>query len=136
MPAEWRMAVPVGNRFAEMYIKNQLGNASVSFTKESGSVNDIIRTLSSILVTDSGGRNRPDKTTREVLGLTVTILDMTGTYIDPAGKGSNEAPFYAIHAAIIELPNTRVLINMWGPEDTVAQNADRFNAMISATRKP
>ncbi len=136
MPADWRMTVPTGNEFAGMYITNRLGNASVSFTKESGSVSDIIRQLSSTLVSDSGSRNRPDKSTKTIMGLPVTVIDMTGTYINPAGKGGrNESPFYAMHAVIFELPDTRILINLWGPEDTVAQSIPAFDAMIAQMQK-
>lgn len=131
MPEDWRMAVPSSGRFAEMYINHPLGNASVAFTKEQGSVRDITRSLQSMLVSDIGGRTDVDTTTKHVLGHTVTILDLKGTYVDPSGKGGrNESPFYAIHAAIIELPDTRILINMWGPENTVAQSSGKFDAMI------
>ncbi|MCA9303732.1 MAG: hypothetical protein KC996_06390 [Phycisphaerales bacterium] len=131
MPEDWRMAVPSSGHFAEMYINHPLGNASVAFSKERGSVQEIIRSLQSTLVSDIGGRTKADTTTKTVLGLPVTIVDMKGTYVDPAGKGGrNESPFYAIHAAIIELPDTRILINMWGPEDTVAQSSGKFNAML------
>jgi len=131
MPEDWRMAVPSSGHFAEMYINNPLGNASVVFSKEQGSTQELTRLLQSMLVRDIGGRTRADSTTKTILGLPVTTLDLKGTYVDPSGKGGgNESPFYAIHAVIIELPDARILINMWGPEDTIAQNTGRFDAMI------
>lgn len=131
MPEDWRMAVPSSGRFAEMYINHPLGNASVAFSKEQGTVREITRSLQSMLVSDIGGRTNADTATKQILGHSVTILDLKGTYVDPSGKGGrNESPFYAIHAAIIELPDTRILIKMWGPEDTVAQSAGKFDTMI------
>lgn len=131
MPEDWRMAVPGTGRFAEMYIQNPLGNASVVFTKESDSVSQIKRSLQSTITDTFSGRSSVKTSTKTVLGHTVSVFDLEGTYIDPAAKGtSNGSPFYAIHAVVIELPTTKVLIKLWGPQDTVAQNLSKFDAMI------
>ncbi len=136
MPEDWRMAVPASNHFAEMHIQSPLGAASVSFSKETGKVQDIIRSLGAILTDDMGGRSRPKTTNKAVLGHPVTVVDLKGTYIDPMSKGGkNMAPFYAMHAVIVELPNTRVLIKMWGPEDTIANSTGKFDAMIEQMTK-
>lgn len=127
MPMDWRMAVPGTGRFAEMYVLNELGNASVSFTKETNSATQIKRTLESYFT------ERPHTTTTTdiVLDYTVTYFDLGGTYVDPAKRGAeNEKPFYAIHAAVIELPTTIVLIKLWGPSDTVNQSKGELDAMI------
>jgi hypothetical protein len=61
-------------------------------------------------------------------------VDLTGTYLDPGAKGgTNEQIFYAIHAAIFDLGDSRVLIKMWGPEDTVNQSKVLFDKMINET---
>ena len=131
MPADWRMAVPSTGHFGEMYIQNQLGNASVVFSKETDSIAQIKRLLESTITDTFTGRSSAKVTTKEVKGFKVTILDLQGTYIDPGAKStSNGSPFYAIHAAVVELPTTKVLIKLWGPQDTVEQNAGKFDAMI------
>ncbi|MGV6813629.1 MAG: hypothetical protein ACWA5W_01315 [Phycisphaerales bacterium] len=131
MPEDWQMAVPAAGRFAEMYIQNPLGNASVAFTKETQSPNQIKRALQSSITDIMTGRSKAKVSTKTVMGHAVTIFDLTGTYIDPGAKGtSNGSPFYAIHAAVVELPTTKVLIKLWGPEDTVNQNKGKFDAMI------
>jgi len=131
MPEDWRMAVPGAGRFAEMYIQNPLGNASVVFTKETDSITQIKRSLQSTITDTFSGRSSAKTTTKTVMGHTVTIFDLEGTYIDPTAKGtSNGSPFYAIHAAVIELPTTKVLIKLWGPQDTVNQSLGKFDAMI------
>jgi len=131
MPEGWRMAVPGVGRFAEMYVQNPLGNASVVFTKETYSISLIKRSLQSTITDTFSGRTKVRTSTKEVLGHTVTILDLAGTYIDPGAKGtSNGSPFYAIHAVVIELPTTKVLIKLWGPQDTVERSKGKFDAMI------
>ncbi len=130
MPEGWRMAVPSAGYFAEMFIPNPYGNASVVFSKESASIADIRRDLESYL-TSTFGDATTQSTTKEIKGFKVTIFDLEGSYIDPSSKGSrNASPFYAIHAAVIELPTTRVLIKLWGPQDTVHQSTARFDRML------
>lgn len=130
MPEDWRMAVPSAGHFAEMFIQNPLGNASIVFEKTELNASQTHRELKSY-ITDTFGSSSPKTTTKMVMGHQVTIFDLEGTYIDPSGKGGrNESPFYAIHAALVELPTTKVLIRMWGPQDTVRQNIAKFDAMI------
>jgi len=131
MPVDWRMAVPGSGRFAEMFVENPLGNASVSFTKETRSLAQIKRALESMITSSSSGRSVAQITKKTVLDFPITIFDLEGTYLNPADRGTkNETPFYAIHAAVIELPTTKVLIEFWGPQDTVRQNLGKFDAMI------
>lgn len=131
MPEDWRMAVPAKGSFAEMYIQNPLGNASVVFTKESASITQIRRSLESTMSDTFGGSSKTRTTKKTVQDFSVTTFELDGTYLDPSGKGSqNGSPFYAIHAAVIELPNTKILIKLWGPEDTVKQNLGKFDSMI------
>ncbi len=133
MPEGWRMAVPAQGRFAEMYIQNQLGNASVSFTKEEGTLIQIRRNLEKSITDTFGGNSKTRTTNTTVSDFPVTYFDLEGTYIDPSGKGNrNGSPFYAIHAAVIELPTTKVLISLWGPQDTVNQSKAKLDAMIKS----
>ncbi|MFG0244868.1 MAG: hypothetical protein ACF8MF_02305 [Phycisphaerales bacterium JB052] len=130
MPEGWRMAVPSSGHFAEMYIQHPLGNASVIFSKTTETAAQTRRTLESY-ITDTFGSSDTRTSTKTIMGYPVTVYDLEGTYIDPAGKGGrNESPFYAIHAVMIELPTAKVLIRMWGPQDTVNQNKGKFDAMI------
>lgn len=131
MHEDWQMAVPSNGRFAEMYIQNQLGNASIAFTKETNSPTQLRRSLESSITDTFSSRTKARTTTKVVRGFTVTIYDLKGTFIDPSAKGmTNGSPFYAIHAAVIELPTTNVLIKLFGPQDTVEQNIGKFDAMI------
>jgi len=134
MPEDWRMAVPSQGRFAEMYIQSRLGNASVSFSKESDAVRDLVRQMQREIIDPMGGRSRAQTTDKVIAGHTVQIVDLQGTYLDPGAKGgTNEQIFYSMHAAIFDLGQTRILIKMWGPEDTVKLNTRLFDAMIVET---
>ena len=111
------------------------GAASVAFTKETASVEELERQAAAMLVSPSGGRVTPRVETLEVLGKPVKLLALEGTYIDAGDKGGgNEKPFYAVRAAVVDLGVTRVLIVMWGPEDTVTQNEGKFTAMIKGMK--
>ena len=133
MREDWRMAVPSFGRFAEMFIESPLGNASISFTKETDSPAQVRRRLEATITDTFSGRSKAQTSTKTVMGFPVTAMDLSGTFIDPGAKGSsNGAPFYRIHAVVIELPTTKVLIKLWGPSDTVEQNIGKFDAMIDA----
>lgn len=134
MPEDWAMAIPPHGHFGEMYIKHPLGNASVSFTKETKSVRDLIRQMEGQIIDPMGGRSRAKTTDKSIAGHAVRVVDLEGTYLDPGAKGSTkEQIFYAMHAAIFDLGDSRILIKMWGPQDTVNQSTQRFDAMINTT---
>jgi len=134
MPEDWRMAIPPTGHFAEMYIKNPLGNASVSFTKETDSARNLIRTMERQIIDPMGGRSRAQTSKKTIRGKEVQVIDLEGTYLDPGSKGSTrEQIFYAIHAVIFDMGDSRILIKMWGPQDTVNQSTRLFDKMIDQT---
>ncbi len=136
MPEDWRMAIPPRGRFGEMYIQNPLGNASVAFSKETDSVRNLIRTLQGQIIDPMGGRSKAQTSTKTIQGYEVEIVELEGTYLDPGSKGgTKEQIFYAMHAAIFDLGDSRILIKMWGPQDTVNQSTNLFDKMIDQTSK-
>jgi hypothetical protein len=131
MPADWRMAIPSDGRFGQMHIPSQFGAASVAFTRESGAVGELERRVSSMLVEMTGGRVTPRVANFEVLGRPVRMLSLEGSLLDPSAKGgTGETPFQAVRAGIVDLGDVRVLIVLWGPEDTVRNNEGTFEAML------
>lgn len=134
MPEDWRMAMPSRGNFAEMYIMHALGNASVSFTKEEANTRALIRAMQDQIIDPMGGRSRAQTSEKTILDTQVTMVDLEGTYLDPGAKGgTNEQIFYAIHAAIFDLGDSRIVIKMWGPQDTVDQSMILFDKMINET---
>lgn len=131
MPDGWKMAIPGSGRFGEMYIQSDFGAATVAFTKEDGTVAELERRVAGMLVDMIGSKITPKTETFEVDGRAVKLLSLEGAYIDPSAKGGgNEKPFYAVRGAVIDLGATRVLVVLWGPEDTVRANEGKFAAMI------
>ena len=136
MPEDWAMAVPIRGRFAEMYITNRLGNASVSFTKETEPVHSLVRRMQAQIIDPMGGRSSAQTSDKTIAGYSVKIVDLEGTYLDPGSKGgTKEQIFYAMHAAIFDLGDSRILIKMWGPQDTVEQSQQLFDIMVNETTK-
>lgn len=136
MPEDWRMAVPPRGRFGEMYIQNQLGNASVAFTKETDSVRALIRSMQGQIIDPMGGRAKAQTSKKTIQGYEVEIVELEGTFLDPGSKGgTKEQIFYAMHAAIFDLGESRILIKMWGPQDTVNLSTKLFDKMIDQTSK-
>lgn len=134
MPGSWSMAVPARGRFAEMYIKNPLGNASVSFAKDSATTRELIRVMQGQIIDPMGGRADVRTTNKVINDHQVTMVDLSGTFLDPGSKGSTkEQIFYAMHAAIFDLGDQRIVIKMWGPQDTVERSTDEFDRMIDET---
>jgi hypothetical protein len=136
MPADWRMAIPAEGRFGQMLVPSPLGAASVAFTRETAPVAEIERRTGSMLVTMTGGRISPRTQNFELLGRSVRTLSMEGTLIDPSAKGgSGETPYQAARAGIVDLGDIRVLVVMWGPEDTIRNNEGVFEAMLRTMRQ-
>lgn len=72
---------------------------------------------------------------REIAGQKVTVVDLSGTYLDrpgPAAPGV-ERPKYRMFGAIVETKNNgNHFIKFYGPERTVAENADAFKKMLDS----
>lgn len=75
----------------------------------------------------------------EVQGLKVHLVDIPGTFIDkpapfapgPGVKREN----YRMLGAIVESPEGNVFFKFYGPEKTIAQDAEAFREMITGLKK-
>lgn len=135
MPTDWRMAVPASGRFGEMLVPSPLGAALAVFTRESGTVTELERQVSGMVVGMTGERVSPGVESFETGGRPVRMLSLNGSLLDPTAKGgTGEKLFSAVRAAIIDLGDTRVLIVLSGPEQTVANNEPKFANMIRTMR--
>lgn len=134
MPPGWRMAIPEGERFAQMFIESPTGAASVAFTRETGTPRTLVRQLEGRMIGSMGGRAGAETDETTILGRRVTRVSIDGTYIDPGAKGGrNEKPFFSLRAAVFDLGEERILVTMWGPEDTVGRAVPAFDRMIAQT---
>ena len=91
--------------------------------------------------TQPDGSNTADKAKsedKEIAGHKVHLVDIPGTYGESMGGGPFapgkvvERPNYRMLAAIVETanPNLSYFIKLYGPEKTVAANADGFRKMV------
>ena len=79
-------------------------------------------------ITPGTGKECPPGATVEV-HYAGTLMD--GTKFDSSyDRGSNEKPFYAVRGAVVDLGDSRALIVLWGPEDTVKRNEGKFESMV------
>jgi hypothetical protein len=74
---------------------------------------------------------------REIAGQKVTIVDLSGTYLDRPGPMAPgvERPNYRMLGAIIETKNNgNHFIKFYGPQRTVSDNAEAFAKMLDSLR--
>jgi hypothetical protein len=81
----------------------------------------------------------PRRETRNVGELTTTLVDISGTYLNPGGgmmQSRGEKPGYQLLGAIVEAPRGNVFFKLTGPQATVAGARTAFDGLIgSVTRK-
>jgi hypothetical protein len=77
------------------------------------------------------------KETRTVNGLTVSLLDVSGTYTAEMAPGSAEhqnKPRYRMRAGVVQTSNGPYFIKLTGPEKTIARWDQAFNQFISSLK--
>jgi hypothetical protein len=85
----------------------------------------------------SASKERAKIEKREIAGAEVTVVDLSGTYMDrpgPMAPGVERAN-YRMLGAIVQTKNTgNHFIKFYGPERTVADNAEVFAKMLDGMR--
>lgn len=131
MPDGWQIAIPGAGRFGEMYIASDFGAATVTFENDRSSVSQLERRVGSMVVDLIGSKVTPKVSSLDVNGVAIKMLSLEGTYIDPSGKGGrNEKPFYAVRGAIVDFGDSRAVIVLLGPEQSVINHTAKFEKMI------
>jgi hypothetical protein len=84
------------------------------------------------------GGTIPEKASREVGGVKVTTVKISGTYTSPGGpmmQSMGKKPGYKLTGAIVEAPGGTVFFKMTGPVKSVEKAEAEFDAMIGSLRK-
>jgi hypothetical protein len=84
---------------------------------------------------DSKGVAKRESTT--VNGLSVSLLDVTGTYTAEMAPGSSEhhnKPRFRMRAGVVQTPNGPYFIKLTGPEKTIAKWDQAFNQFIASLK--
>ena len=73
--------------------------------------------------------------TRKVNGLTVTLVDVRGTYVaemTPGAAAHHNQTHYRLRAGVVETPNGPYFIKLTGPEKTIAKWDAAFNQFVGS----
>ena len=77
----------------------------------------------------------PKSSKSTVAGMTVTSVDVSGTYAASMGPEKGNKPGYRMLGAIVEAPQGAVFFKLTGPAKTIAAAEAAFQAMIKAITK-
>jgi hypothetical protein len=84
------------------------------------------------------GTPRPERSSRQVHGLPVTVARLAGTFLAPGGpnmQSQGKRPGYRLLGAIVEAPEGLVFLKLTGPAATVAGAEAGFEAMLASLTK-
>ncbi len=80
----------------------------------------------------------PARTDRKVNGFTVTLIQISGTYLAPSGpmmQSQGRKENYRLLGAIVAAPDGSVFFKLTGPAKTVASAEKEFNELIGSIGK-
>lgn len=112
------------------------GECGVFFfgTGQGGSVDDNLNRWISQF--EGGGKHQFSK--KEIDGLKVTFIQISGTYLAPAGpmmQSQEKKQNYALLGAIIEAPQGLVFFKYTGPAQSVTASESDFNQLVNSAAK-
>lgn len=82
--------------------------------------------------------NPPAKSDREVNGMKVTLVQIAGAYLSPAGpmmQSQGKKDNFRLLGAIVEGPQGSVFFKLTGPAKTVGECEKEFDAMVGSLSK-
>ena len=85
-----------------------------------------------------GGEKNAKTGKRTIHGLTVTTLDVSGTYTGmggPMAQSKSAKPNYRLLGAIVEGPEGSIFFKFAGPSKTVAANQAKFDSMLNSVSR-
>jgi hypothetical protein len=145
-PAGWTpVATTSSMRVAQFTLPRAAGDAADAelvvyyFGGSGGSVDaNIDRWLGQMQQPDG----RPSKAvatreTRAVSGLSISLVDVEGTYVAEVTPGSaarHNNPGYRLRAAVVQTPGGPYFIKLTGPAKTVAAHGQAFDRFVSSLK--
>jgi hypothetical protein len=84
------------------------------------------------------GTPKPERSSKTVNGLPVTLVQIAGTYLAPGGpmmQSQGKRPDYRLLAAIAETPQGLVFFKLTGPAATVGAARAAFDALVASLAK-
>jgi len=80
----------------------------------------------------------PHKSTRDVNGMAVTLVQIGGTYLNPSGpmmQSMGKKEGFRLLGAIVPAPQGAVFFKMTGPAKTIASAEAEFDALVGSLTK-
>ena len=77
------------------------------------------------------------KESRQVNGLTVSLVDLSGTYTAETAPGSaahHNKPHFRMRAGVVDTPRGPYFIKLTGPEQTIAKWDGAFNQFVGSLK--
>lgn len=130
IPEGWSQVPPANSmRLAELSAPGDPEPCEVAFSTAGGSVEANVGRWA-MQMTDASGNplSVPEIATREVGGLTVHTVEMTGTYLGM--RAAPPKPDTMLRAAIVETASGLVFIKMTGPATAMNANATGWATLI------
>jgi hypothetical protein len=145
-PAGWQASQPSSSmRVAELTLPRAAGDPEDAqlvvyyFGGQGGSVQaNIDRWVGQMQQADgkaSGAASR--SVSRQVNGLAVTLVDVSGTYIaevTPGATARNNKPHFRLRAGVVQTANGPYYIKLTGPEKTVAKWDQAFEQFVGSLK--
>lgn len=81
------------------------------------------------------GSPKPQRSSRQVRGLPVTVAHLAGTYLAPGGpmmQSQGKRPGYRLLGAIVETPQGLIFFKLTGPAATVAAAEAGFDSLVGS----
>ena len=82
--------------------------------------------------------SKPERSTKAVDGMNITLVSISGTYLAPGGpsmQSQGKKDNYRLLGAIVEAPDGLVFFKFTGPAKTIANAAVDFNTLIDSIKK-
>jgi hypothetical protein len=145
-PADWRTRPASSSmRVAEFIVPRAQGDAEDGelilyyFGTGAGTIDaNIDRWIGQIQQPDgSSTKDKAKRTSQTVNGLTVTLVDASGTYVAEMRPGATERynkPGFRLRAAVVETARGPYYIKMTGPAKTIGAAEAAFTAFLGSLR--
>ncbi len=134
VPAGWVQAPPANSmRLAELHVPDAAGNpakrCTAVFSTAGGTVQGNLDRWAGQFQAADGKPATPEVKTREVAGLKISTLVLTGTY---AGMGDSPAmPDWTLRGAVIETSEGLLFIKMTGPAAEMTAAGPAFETLLT-----
>jgi hypothetical protein len=138
LPAGWKSVTPGhAMRLAEVQVPDPSGDAAkmctVVFSTAGGDVDSNIARWGTQVTDASGQPTKPQPTVREVAGMKVHTVELTGAFANMGEPAPHQN--WMLRGAVVEMPAGLLFVKMTGPVEPMKAAAPGFTAMVDGMKK-